>query len=345
MFNKFWKFNLGSDPEFFFKKDGKVVGAEKVLPKDGFINLGGWGVIIIDGVQGELNPNTSDCRESHLFFIANLFQSIKKLGGGYEISLENTVDISKEELETLSPSCQGFGCSPSYNVYGANPVRVADASKFYKRSAGGHVHLGISDAGYSKEEYEKIVRLLDILVGNTCVLLDRDENNKVRRENYGRAGEYRLPKHGLEYRTLSNFWLNSYTLGHFVLGMARYAVMVHMNGMYDRVVAMVDEKDIVNAINNNDFDLALSNFKKLIPLFLDTPNNGAYPLCQDTLPGFFYLVENGYKDFIPHGVENWLFLSTNWDSRVGFESWAMRFAEDLKANKIEYYNKLTELIK
>lgn len=343
MFTKFWKHYLGSDPEFFFKKDGKVVGAEKVLPKGGFLSLSNSGCVIIDGVQGELNPRPSDCRESHLFFIAHLLNDIK--GMGYEISFSNTVDVSKDELETLSPACQGFGCSPSKNVYGSNPVRVSDASKFYKRSAGGHIHLGISEGGYDEEAYKKMVRLLDILVGNTCVLIDRDENNKVRRENYGRAGEYRTPKHGLEYRTLSNFWLDSYTLGHFVLGMARYAVMVYHNGLYEKVINMVNEKDIVDAINNNDFDLAFANFKKLIPLFMDTPNNGAYPLTRETLPGFLHLVEVGYKELFPHGIEEFTKLIKCWDSRIGFESWAEMFAEQAKSEKIEYYNKLTEVMK
>lgn len=345
MFTKFWKHNLGSDPEFFFKKDGKVIGAEKVLPKEGMINLSNYGKVIIDGVQAELNPVPSDCRESHLFFIANLLKDAQNMG--YDISFDNTVDVSKEELKTLSPECQGFGCSPSKNVYGANPVRVKDASQFYKRSAGGHIHLGIgnSELNYNEEDFKKIVRLLDILVGNTCVLIDRDENNRVRRENYGRAGEYRTPPHGLEYRTLSNFWLDSYTLGHFVLGMSRYAVMVYLNGLYDKVVGMVNEQDIITAINNNDFDLAFANFKKLIPLFMDTPYNGAYPLTTETLPGFLHLVEVGYKAVFPHGVESFARLATNWSQRIGFESWAFKFTEQAKAEKIEYYNKLTEVMR
>ena len=46
---------LGCDPEFFFSKNGAIVGSEKVLDKNGFV-VNGSSKFVIDGVQAELNP-------------------------------------------------------------------------------------------------------------------------------------------------------------------------------------------------------------------------------------------------------------------------------------------------
>ena len=70
------------------------------------------------------------------------------------------------------------------------------------------------------------VKILDIVVGNTCVIMDRAPSQVERRKVYGRAGEYRLPAHGIEYRTLSNFWLRSYQLTHLVFSLARFAINI-----------------------------------------------------------------------------------------------------------------------
>lgn len=364
---KYIKFILGSDPEFFYKKDGKIVGAETVLPENGMSNS--EGKIIIDGVQAELNPNADSCRESHLYRIASLIRTAHDLKPkGTELCFDTTVDISKEEMEKLSPLSQGFGCTPSQNIYGKIPM-VKDPSTYYKRSAGGHIHLGLSNYNqntydsitgmitkskpyFPSEDYPTIVRLLDILVGNTCVLLDRDEGNVERRKNYGRAGEYRTPPHGLEYRTLSNFWLYNYTMGHFVLGMCRFAVTCYLNGRAEEIISLVEEKDIVRAINENNFELAMDNFKKLYKIFAEENNTDSFPLNFTSIIAFLHMVEVGYENVLEGGAQPWIDIisydqdngNNRWDERIGFESWAMNFEQELRKEKIEYYNSLCKSI-
>ena len=355
--------SFGCDPEFFYKKGRSVIGAEKVLGKFKNSELATYeGKVIIDGIQAELNPLPSHCRNLESSTIATLFRNVNEhLPKGVSISLDPVVSVTKKEMASLSPACQQFGCTPSFNVYGVQEVAVRDASKYLKRSAGGHIHLGyLSITPKGLLEPSEIVPLLDAIVGNTCVLLDRHEGNKERRKNYGRAGEYRTPKYGIEYRTLSNFWLYNHTMMHLVFGLCRQAVSYLGNGKKDKILKLVDQKDIIKAINENDFDLAMANFKKLLPIFKATINNGSYPLNENSLVAFMYLVENGYKEVFkdeqgsyvngekPYKIvyaDGTSRIGTKYGYRIGFENWANVTVEKMKKEKSEYYKSIIKSLK
>lgn len=344
---------MGSDPEFFFEKDGKIIGAEKVLSKFNGTFHSERGQVIIDGVQAELNPDPSYCRNIASSNIASTMVALEKvLPEGVTINLEQTVPVSKKELESLIPDNRCFGCTPSFNVYGDNPIGIKDASKYYKRSAGGHIHIGVYGET-TKELLDpvQLVPLLDILVGNTAVLLDRSEGNIERRKNYGRAGEYRVPPHGLEYRTLSNFWLYNHTLMHLMFGLVRQAVSYLGNGKRDEILALVNREDIVRAINENDFDLAMSNFKKLIPLFNQIDGSGTFPMTKASIIPFLYLVEKGYKEVFKDGYGTYVGGSElvqyqnqgtyeKRQLRVGFENWANKMNDEFAGDKKDVYSSI-----
>lgn len=288
---------IGSDPEFFFMKDGKVLSSELVLPKEGFNTSGG--MVTIDGVQAEINPTTESCRELHANHIARCMHYVKdNLPKGVTVSFDPLVPIELPVLAKLSEKAKYFGCTPSYNVYdNDNKMSIEDSSKYPYRPAGGHIHLGGSNNSDYKKLYsdlKTLIPMLDIIVGNTCVLIDRHEGNKERRMCYGRAGEFRTPKHGVEYRTLSNFWLKSYPLMSFVFALARMAMdIIHFstkeNNFVKEIMDAVDIKDIRKAINNNDFDLALKNFSKIKPI-LEKRMNREHPLNGDNMKEFLYFV-------------------------------------------------------
>jgi len=150
---------------------------------------------------------------------------------------------------------------------------------------------------------DKIVQMLDLICGNTCVLIDRDKGNKVRRKLYGRAGEYRLPAHGIEYRTLSNFWLTAYPLMSLAFGMARLAIELSCDGdsYHKYFTSEVNMKDVQRAINNNDFDLAFKNFKAIEPMIREvTSDGGHHPINSETMPQFLYFVESVKENGLAH---------------------------------------------
>lgn len=335
--------SFGADPEFFFKKDGDVIGAEKVItPQKKHIFTGNWGAdhepiykevvaerqsVIIDGVQAEFNVEPNTCRQSFSTNLAFCFQKAAEQikGKGITASFAQTVSVEKDEMESLSESAQQFGCAPSKNAYGETKISIKDASKYYKRSAGGHIHLG-SYAEHLKPEM--VVPVLDIVLGNTCVLIDRDAGNVERRKVYGRAGEYRMPKHGLEYRVLSNFWLRSYQTMSFVLGMARFAVSIANNPEARAIlVSLVNMQDIQDAINNNDATLAQANFDK-IKEFLASIEIAEYSAAENALHGFPLKGERveQFEFFVSKGLDYWFeedimthWVTHNYRQRYGWE--------------------------
>ena len=288
---------IGSDPEFFFMENGKVLSSELVLPKNG-INTQ-YGKLTIDGVQAEINPIAETCREVHSHRIAAMIHEAKEqLKKGQSISFDPLVPIELSVLDKLSDKAKYFGCTPSYNAYdNDNKMSIDDSSKYPFRPAGGHIHLGHGN----RDDYINIFKnvkvlipMLDIIVGNTCVLIDRHEGNKERRMCYGRAGEFRTPKHGIEYRTLSNFWLRAYPLMSLVFALARMAMDIinsstKKDNFVKEIMDAVDINDIRKAINNNDFDLALSNFSKIKPI-LERIMTPSHPLHSGNMKQFLYFV-------------------------------------------------------
>lgn len=305
--------NNGCDPEFFFMKDGKIIGAEKVLPKAGFKTM--YGQIIIDGVQGELNPQHFGCREGGAGYIRQMFieldKHLKANHPGVSVCFDQTVPVTQEELNSLAPNNKVFGCDASFNAYNAmSGLADVDASKFLTRSAGGHIHLGVDMLHFKKIPGgpDNLVKLMDIIVGNTCVLIDRDPGNRERRKLYGMAGEYRLPKHGLEYRTLSNFWLLSNPLMSLAFGLVRTAYSAatspHAKQIFEAFFEAVSEEDIRQAINTNNYHLALKNFNKIKPLLLQITHGtstGSYPLNETTMKEFLYFAEHVKEN----GMDYW----------------------------------------
>jgi len=333
--------NLGCDPEFFFaSKEGKTIGSEKVLPKKGLaLNDGSRSKCVIDGVQAELNPAPSPCRESLAYHIFACFTQLKKtLANNVTVVAAPVVDIDQSELDSLSEGSRVFGCAPSTNVYNEGDDKTSkiavDPKKYLKRSAGGHIHLGNYYVGYLADKYksdvfnnpyqtalrlekalkvtpEITVPILDYIVGNTAVLIDRDPSNAERRKNYGRCGEYRIKEYGLEYRTLSNFWLRSYPLFSLMFGLARLAILmveqsVEGNDYVKAIFDAVPREDIIKAIQTNDFDLAYANFRKLENIIAIACGPQDYaarnlPLKQHMIIPFLHFVKMVNKK----GIEYW----------------------------------------
>lgn len=334
---------LGCDPEFFFSKDGKIIGSEVVIPKKGIASNGG--LTVIDGVQAELHPGQSTCRE---LLANNIILCLRQVelsatAKGVKADFSQVVEIEKEELDKMDDENKKFGCSASMNTHkeGENKITTvsADPLKYLKRSAGGHIHMGAhptigagdphgdSINGFRKviqvenpifavlKNPDKLVPVLDILVGNTCVMLDTDPANKERRKNYGKAGEYRSPSYGIEYRTLSNFWLRGMPLFSLAFGLARQsAELVRQttpeNNYLGELMSLVKMDDITKAINENDKDLAARNFARIEDFLIEITqedNYGFYPIMKETIKGFHKLVDDGIdKYFTQDPLDAWL---------------------------------------
>lgn len=326
---------FGCDPEFFFKstnKDSTVVAAEKILPKEGLITVARpsyytdseWASylsahknaskFVIDGVAAELNPNPNTCRALHANEISKCFRKLKETLKERKVKAalnQVMIDIPPDYLKELDEKNRRFGCAPSLNAYNSSAKINVDPNKYFKRGAGGHIHLGVYKYWTSnpkKYDIKDLVFLLDVLVGNTSVLIDRNPDNIERRKNYGRAGEYRLPPHGIEYRTLSNFWLTAYPLMSLVFGLARQAYEIFADNsecgkkILNAIKTAVSEKDVTNAINNNDFELALYNYSKLeYYIVSSSTDSDHHTITRSTVKYFLHFVEM----INTHGLTYW----------------------------------------
>jgi len=342
---------LGTDPELFLASGNKIVGSERLVGETGFSDS--YSTVVPDGVQIELHPSPSTCRQSLASFLANSLDLVRRKMdevGGMSVNFEAVVKVSQEELDALSDKSKVFGCAKSENIYDMGADVKINAATYLKRHAGGHIHLGLenraatiyargwngTDAGAIVTDHRKrLVPLLDAFVGNTCVLLDRNPEAVERRKHYGRAGEYRLPKHGLEYRTLSNFWLRSYPLMSFVFGIARQPVGILSDtlGGYNFEAALlgaVDQSKVQQAINNNDVDLAWENFEGVEKFITDHVYPDHTGLSIRFLKPFKFFAkkiqEEGLQYWFPEDpLKHWCAYATPDLNRIprgyGWEEW------------------------
>lgn len=327
--------SFGADPEIFLSKRGKIIGSEKIIPEGGVMGKNVFSIkplVIRDGVQVEFNVPPNTCRQSFSNNLALCFKTLKECmkWSGTKVVFDQTVEVTPNEMQSLHPKSQQFGCAPSENAYGKEEIAITDASQYFYRSAGGHIHIGAPNIYISNPK--RVIIIMDILLGNTCVLLDRSPGNIERRKVYGKAGEYRMPEHGIEYRVLSNFWLRSYQLMSFVLGMARLSVSVAYNKkIADELIALVDLNKIRYAINNNDYETALENFnaikgfiRDIVPAVprnreYDANTDPVYPLEGYRMDAFVYFMQKGLDHWFTHDImKHW--VNHNYSDRDGWES-------------------------
>lgn len=102
-----------------------------------------------------------------------------------------------------------FGCSPEFDAYNGGAVvstvdpKQLDEEEGSWRFAGGHVHLGYTPATADLPPFVA-ASFADVFLGLAACGLDTQAQ---RRQYYGQPGRYRPTPYGIEYRTLSNFWI------------------------------------------------------------------------------------------------------------------------------------------
>lgn len=251
---------LGCDPEIFFVDQSQVfrsvigkIGGSKEHPLP-LTDLGDGFAVQEDNVAAEFNiPPAKNAEEFVKSVQSTLNFLIEGVRGsyGFDLSRVSAAEFPAEEL--ANPKAQEFGCDPDFNAWTGrrNPRPKADSP--YLRTAGGHIHVGYTtDVSLGKERAEhakKIIRSMDLFLGVPSVLMDKGERRK---ELYGCAGAFRLKPYGVEYRTLSNFWIMSPRLCQWAWDNTLRAVQA-----VDAQFPVEEDRElIVNAINSNEKDMA-----------------------------------------------------------------------------------------
>ena len=250
----------GCDPEFFaVDEGGDLIPAFQYLPPkldgDGTPNLA-----YADGFAGEVTPYAVSCLQTlargtqRLLVEANTSLHVKFPRA--HLTLRNTFIVPPTLMEIASDEQVALGCMPSQNAYNLPPLLFENARLMLLRSAGGHIHFGLTSPpdGQRGAQIATAIRLLDAIVGVACVSLMERFDSPERRQFYGRAGEFRTPQHGLEYRVLSNAWLAHPYIFQLVFTLARRVASIGISEPFNfweatesEVRETIDQSDVQRA--------------------------------------------------------------------------------------------------
>lgn len=253
------KLSLGCDPEAFLidiqgqlkSSIGRIGGSkEQPLP---IIGMPAGYAVQEDNVAIEFNIPPAEGRSQFVESIRNtlnvLTAQVEQMHG-FKISTISAASFPESELTT--PEAFMFGCDPDFNAWTKDVNPKPQAEDKFLRSCGGHVHVGYDKS--TAKPFE-LIRFMDLHLGVPSVLMDKGE---LRKQLYGKAGAFRDKSYGVEYRTLSNWWIFDNRTIEWVWDNTSRAVAA----AEQFTISDEDGVDIVNAINNNDKALAEQLVKK-----------------------------------------------------------------------------------
>jgi hypothetical protein len=250
-------YKVGSDPELFLvdKDNRQIISAIPYIPGDKYSphqipGLPEGNMMQVDNIMVEFClPATKLSKEFYKSFkdCVNYTNSIVPATLELEVRQSGLV----QESQLLDPRTQVFGCDPDFNVWMDGMQNDSIDSKTNLRTCGGHVHIGYNDP--DMETSMNIIKALDIFLGIPSVILD---NDRERKKMYGKAGAYRLKAYGVEYRSLSNFWLADEDIVNLVFNGIEMAIQFINENKLEK---LTDEQSlkIQTCINTGDETLAL----------------------------------------------------------------------------------------
>jgi hypothetical protein len=218
---------VGADPELFMKSPntGEFVSAHDRVPgtKAEPFKVP-FGAIQIDGTALEFNIDPARTVDEFVHNIQAVRRTLESYVPGYNVVAEPVAIFDKEYFDWEVPSyAQALGCDPDFNGWTADRNPSPDPHGRPIRTASGHIHIGwgtdfdISDKVYF-EYCCRVARQMDYCLGVPSLLWDRDG---TRRQLYGQAGAFRPKTYGIEYRVLSNRWLDNDKLIQWVYNAVR----------------------------------------------------------------------------------------------------------------------------
>jgi hypothetical protein len=279
---------VGADPEVFaVDSEGTIIPAFNFLPEQGKkirnpYNTAGTlanEAVYNDGFQAEFCFPAMSCHESVVDLTQRgmkfILQLAKKVDPKARLSSSPVLDIPEQLMMKAAEIHTRLGCAPSENIYGDKGTEVVNGAMLPFRFAGFHIHHGIDKANLTPDVVGRAVQALDGIAGVMSIALFGHKEDKRRREFYGRAGEFRLPAHGLEYRVISSRMLQHPVYTHILLDAARWATRIGLTCHYSLLTQTPDDA-VRQAINTSDQKLArelLAANKGLILPFLEKRYN------------------------------------------------------------------------
>lgn len=214
---KDFEFTIGADPEVFVMDSSGPVSAYGMIPgtkADPFKVKNG--AVQVDGMALEFNINPAKNEKEFNTNIDSVLTILREMTPGYELMFEPVAHFGEDYIRSQPKEARELGCDPDYNAYTglANPSPNVNAPF---RTASGHIHIGwtkpkddkwpteydVTDPGHF-EACCMLAKTLDLYLGVPSIVWDKDV---TRQELYGKPGTFRPKPYGMEYRVLSNKWL------------------------------------------------------------------------------------------------------------------------------------------
>jgi hypothetical protein len=211
---------VGCDPELFVtNNEGRPRGAYGLIQgtKESPFKVA-KGAYQVDGMALEFNIEPAANENEFVENISTVMQRLRAdVPSEFKFLIKPSVRFHHAILKAAPEEAKELGCQPDFSAYTLkeNPKPNAETTL---RTASGHIHIGFTkDADVSSEEHmvrcATLVKHLDLFLGIRSLEWDKD---KTRRQLYGNPGAMRIKPYGVEYRVLSNMWLDREELVRFV---------------------------------------------------------------------------------------------------------------------------------
>lgn len=240
---------IGADPEKFVHDGSEFVCADGMIQgtKDKPFAVEN-GAVQVDGMAVEFNINPAANKDQFLNNLKSVMTQLDAMLPSHSTVACPTADFSVEVMEAAPEKAKELGCDADYNAWKdgeANPTPNGDV---LFRTGAGHIHIGWgSDIDTSDPAHilacSQVCKQLDLYLGVPSVLFDNDDR---RRELYGKAGAMRVKPYGVEYRVLSNAWLESDSLMEWVYD----STIKALSNLMEKGLEATE--DIVSVINSSD---------------------------------------------------------------------------------------------
>ena len=225
---------IGADPELFVKNpnSGEFISGHMFLhgtkeePEPC-----AFGALQVDGLALEFNIDPARTQEEFIHNVNAVRAQLQARVPHLQLAAVPYAEFEQQYFQELPDEVKVLGCTPDYNAYSGAPNATPDGNYNF-RTASGHVHIGWTEnvEPHSPHHYELccgVSRELDYYLGIYSLLWDPDNR---RRSMYGKAGAFRPKSYGVEYRVLSNEWLNSDLLGRWVYNNAVLGTRNYLEG-------------------------------------------------------------------------------------------------------------------
>lgn len=265
-------YNIGSDPEIVIVRQatGLPVSAIEAMPdatKKTPRKIGKF-EIFADNANLEMNLPPSATREQFIQTMRQALASAKgQLGSAYRLEAPASLHYPAATLD--NDYCKLFGCEPDYNAWTLeiNEIDAGSAAENTFRTCGGHLH--VSPRGkyqFLLDDYGRVdtIKAMDVVLGVASVFLDNDPASIVRRNLYGAPGAHRPKDYGVEYRTLSNFWLRHPELTGWAYDMTGVALRMVEEKVLPKFEAGYD---VVSAIKKGDINAATTIYNRVVDFY------------------------------------------------------------------------------